>query len=913
MNLPYQSVLRDLPEPVIVCNNIGLICFANHAAVEVFGEVKELSVMKIIPSFTDMDALKRGYADKKEITIETRLKNRKVRISWKISIHGQDEQQSFILLMPKIPLHFAKERRNEENGMFTSGIPLSENDKETLLKQLFYQAPIGITIINSATKRFADCNPMLSKMLGYSKTELQQLTYLDITPKHYHQLDRIQTEALYISGYFGPYEKEYFHKDGHTVTVNIHGESFFKDNGERMVWLYIQDISQQKIQEKQLKDSLNSVKILFDQAPEAYILTDIKGRLIDANAASERLFGLNKSHYVGKNLLHLKQLPLSEIPKIASVLAQHAMGKSSKPYELLVQKDEINLIILQVQTYNVRISEKPRLLTIAHEVTDQKKYERQIINEKNKAQQYLDIAGSVIIGIKPDHTISLINQAGCRLVDFEKPELTGQKWYKFLKNGKETKEIESFLDKCFSNNKAPEETLETKLITLNGDIYYFIWKNNLIYNDNGRIEILLFSGIDITEQKRVQLLLEEKETRSAHLNKLSQQALQPTTDKHYWIQLAESFRQLMYADECYITAWDEKKNTAIPVASHANMYDYFTKLEPVEKENTFTQIVLENKSPLVINDPKQHYPRKLTTFSQFKTKTLLGIPMIVEDQKLGAILVGYTLKQQLERDKIKWGTFAANYLALTFHKTKLIQELQKSNAAKDRLFSVISHDLKSPMAGLKNLTEILLKDLPVSNVEEHKNMMQTLYETVVGLELLIDQMLNWNRLERGMFPLNAETINMNDLVSEICKQLKPEAAIKNINIITEIPENIQLEADPRMIQSVLRNICHNAIKFSYPDQDITVKVVRDADYIKISIKDRGVGMTPETVQNLFQLDSSKSETGTSGEKGTGLGLLIVNEFVKLHHGTIQVESKSGRGSMFDITLPQPLQAYRSNT
>jgi signal transduction histidine kinase len=149
---------------------------------------------------------------------------------------------------------------------------------------------------------------------------------------------------------------------------------------------------------------------------------------------------------------------------------------------------------------------------------------------------------------------------------------------------------------------------------------------------------------------------------------------------------------------------------------------------------------------------------------------------------------------------------------------------------------------------------------------------------------------------------------MNDLVSEICKQLKPEAAIKNINIITEIPENIQLEADPRMIQSVLRNICHNAIKFSYPDQNITVKVISSTDYLVISIKDRGVGMTPETVRNLFQPDSSKSETGTSGEKGTGLGLLIVNEFVKLHHGTIQVESKPAKGSLFVITLPQPIQA-----
>ncbi|HOI31825.1 MAG: PAS domain S-box protein [Bacteroidales bacterium] len=907
MSIPYKSVLYDLPDPVIICNNMGLISFANHVANEVFGELEGLSIFKIIPAFTKLEASEQGFANNKEAIFETRIKQRKVRLNWKIHLLEQDDQQRFILLMPIIPIQFSNRNTDNDNEIFNAGFALSASEKETLLKQLYSQAPIGITIINSATKRFADSNPMMSKILGYSKAELQQLTYLDITPKHYHQLDRIQTEALYISGHFGPYEKEYFHKDGHTVTVVLYGDSFFKENGERMVWLYIQDISRQKVQEKRLNDSLNSVKILFDQAPEAYLLTDIKGRLVDANSAAERLFRLNKSDYIGKNLLHLKQLPLSEIPKIASVLAQHAMGKSSKPYELLVQKDEIRMLILQVQTYNVRISEKQRLLTIAHEVTDQKKYERQIINEKYKAQQYLDIAGSVIIGIKPDHTISLINQAGCKLAEFEKPEMIGQAWFKFLKNCKETNEIEEFLDKCFLDKNVPDKTLETKLVVLSGKTYYYIWKNNLIYNENGQIEILLFSGIDITEQKRIQLLLEEKESRSAHLNLLSQLALQPVTDSQHWIQLAEIFRQLMRADECYITAWDEKKNTAIPVASHATMFDLFTKLEPLENENTFTQDVLQNNSPLVIQDPKLNYTRRLTGFNQFKSKTLLGIPMIVEDQKLGAILVGYTRKQYFTPEKTKWGTFAANYLALAFHKTKLIQELLKSNAAKDRLFSVISHDLKSPMAGLINLTEILLKDLPVSNVEEHKNMMQTLYETVVGLDLLIDQMLNWNRLERGMFPLNAETINMNDLLSEICKQLKTEAAIKNINIIAEIPENIQLQADPRMIQSVLRNICHNAIKFSYPDQEITVKVVRDADYIKINIEDRGVGMTPETVQNLFQLDSSKSETGTSGEKGTGLGLLIVNEFVKLHRGTIHVESEPGKGSVFVVSLPQPLQ------
>jgi PAS domain S-box-containing protein len=904
MDLSYKTILLALPNPLLVCSREGKILFVNPSANQIFGDLDDQMIRQIIPALNDSEQAEDWFNQENERVFETYIKNTLEPITWKCKITDQDVIQSLILLFPLVSHAVVRGQKKPDFSVFKANTKLNKNETETLFRKLYHKAPLGITLIDSTTKRFADCNPMMTKILGYSKAELQQLTYFDITPKRFHQLDRIQTEALYISGQFGPYEKEYFHKDGHPVTVILHGESFFKDNGERMVWLYIQDISQQKEMGIKLKDSLNSVRILFDEAPEAYLLTDIKGHLIDANAAAEQLFGLSKSNFIGKNLLHLSQLPLSEVPKVASVLAQHAMGKASKPYELLLQRDEIKVMILEIRTFNVTMGEKIRLLTIAREITDRKNYEQQIINEKNKAQQYLDIAGSVIIGIKPDHSISIVNQAGCRLVGFEKPELIGQQWTTLLKTDHETEKIKHFLDHCFNEAKSPDEAVESKLGLLNGKTINFLWKTTLIYKDDGNIDGLLASGIDITELKRVQQLLVEKEIKSSHLSQISQLAMQPQTDKKHWIKLAESLKELMQSDECYITAWDEANHLAVPIAAHEGMFDQFIKLDANSKQETFTQNVLEEGKAIVVSD-RSKFPNDNKLFpNQFDAKSYVGIPMIVGEEKLGAIIFGYLNNHQFTDDELEWGSFAANHLALAFHKSKLIEELRKSNATKDRFFSVLSHDLKSPFAGIETLTGILLENYPPANEADQLSMLKTLHETVIQLNTLIDQLLSWNRLERGLMPLNPEQLVLNDLVDEVCTLLKNEAEAKNIILQTIIPDNTIIEADERMLQSVLRNICQNAIKFTYPNQKIWITAKSDAEKIEIQIKDKGIGISKEAVQNLFELGSPKSAIGTSGEKGTGLGLLIAHEFIKLHQGHIQVESEPDKGSTFIIILPK---------
>jgi len=906
MDLSYKSILHALPYPLLVCNREGKLLFTNPSASQIFGDLEDQILQQIIPDLSDAELAQDWFNQETERVFDTFIKSAKEQITWNCKTTDQEDAPSLVLLFPLVSHAVARGQKKPDFNVFKANTKLNKNETETLFRKLYHKAPIGITLIDSTTKRFADSNPMMTTILGYSKAELQQLTYFDITPKRFHQLDRIQTEALYISGQFGPYEKEYFHKDGHTITVVLHGESFFKDNGERMVWLYIQDISQQKETKIKLKDSLNSIKILFDEAPEAYLLTDIKGNLIDANNAAEKLFRLDKNNFIGKNLLYLSQLPLSEVPKVASVLAQHAMGKISEPYELLLQRDEINMMILEVQTFNVTLSEKTRLLTIAREIADQKNYEQQIINEKNKAHQYLDIAGSVIMGIKPDHSVSIVNQAGCRLVGFEKPELIGRQWTKLLKENHETEKIKHFLDHCFDEAKTPDEAVESKLELPNGKSITFLWKTTLIYQEDGSVDGLLASGIDITELKRMQKLLIEKENKSAHLNQLSHLALQRDSDKDYWINLTESLKELMQCDECYITAWDEAKQRTIPLAAHRKMYDYYKSIAVPPQERSLTQSVLEEGKPLVVHDYENSAFISKAITKLFKTKSMLAIPMIVGQEKLGAILIGFLQKHQFTPDELEWGEFATNHLALAFHKSKLIEELRKSNATKDRFFSVLSHDLKSPFAGIETLTGILLENHPPANQKEQKNMLNTLHETVAQLNTLIDQLLSWNRLERGLMPLNPEQLLVNELIAELCKQLNPEAKAKNIILQTNIPENTLVEADERMLQAVLRNICQNAIKFTYPNQKVLITAKSISEKVEIHIQDSGIGMSKETVQNLFELERPKSEDGTSGEKGTGLGLLIAHEFVKLHQGSIRVDSKPGKGSSFIITLKRKL-------
>ena len=235
--------------------------------------------------------------------------------------------------------------------------------------------------------------------------------------------------------------------------------------------------------------------------------------------------------------------------------------------------------------------------------------------------------------------------------------------------------------------------------------------------------------------------------------------------------------------------------------------------------------------------------------------------------------------------------------------TELNTELKALNTHKEKLLSVIGHDLRNPIAASLKLAELALMDVDDITKEE---LLEYLTKMEIGLQNaneLLENLLQWAKNQFNTLNFNPVLIHDLDLLITACiKRIKPMADAKNIELIKKVPEGIKMYADQDMLDAVLRNLVSNAIKFT-ANGEITVEVqIRDYDLL-FSVKDNGTGMAQETISQLFNKSFSNSAYGTSGEKGTGLGLELCRDFVEKHQGRIWVESKEGQGSTFYFTTP----------
>lgn len=230
------------------------------------------------------------------------------------------------------------------------------------------------------------------------------------------------------------------------------------------------------------------------------------------------------------------------------------------------------------------------------------------------------------------------------------------------------------------------------------------------------------------------------------------------------------------------------------------------------------------------------------------------------------------------------------------------QKLTELNATKDKLFSVIAHDLRNPFQTLMGFSELIHDEaLQIDNpvIISHS---QRLIDTTVQAHKLLQNLLDWSVAQSSGVIVNLQKLNLGLLVSETLLVLESTATEKKVSFVVDIPPQLHVYADANMLKTVLRNLLANAIKFSFEENKVEVRAVEDGQNCTIEITDFGVGMTQKQIENLFMVGKLNSTKGTKGEYGTGLGLLLCKEFIQKNKGTIWVESAVGKGSSFFLSL-----------
>jgi len=276
-----------------------------------------------------------------------------------------------------------------------------------------------------------------------------------------------------------------------------------------------------------------------------------------------------------------------------------------------------------------------------------------------------------------------------------------------------------------------------------------------------------------------------------------------------------------------------------------------------------------------------------------------GVPILDEKGNLK----GY---RGVDRDITEWKKAEAEI-------KRMNEELLISNAEKDKLFSIIAHDLRSPFNSFLGLTQIMAENLQDLTMEEIRKFTLTMRDSVSHLYRLLENLLQWARMQQGMILFNPEVIPLCSIIIDSLDIVAEPAQLKEIEITCTIPENLEVLADVNVVQTIIRNLASNAVKFTPRGGkvDISARMLPDR-FIEISVADTGIGMNQEILDKLFRLDGKVNREGTEGEASTGLGLILCKEFIEKQGGKLWVESEEGKGSVFYFTLPYAEESEERN-
>lgn len=230
-------------------------------------------------------------------------------------------------------------------------------------------------------------------------------------------------------------------------------------------------------------------------------------------------------------------------------------------------------------------------------------------------------------------------------------------------------------------------------------------------------------------------------------------------------------------------------------------------------------------------------------------------------------------------------------------------ELKELNASKDRFFSIVAHDLRNPLQGLLGFSSLLYDNFSDLTIDEVKEYIGYIFQSAKKMHSLTNNLLQWSRIKTGKIEYLPEKFNISRGIKHNIDLLKPSAVKKEMKIFSYADEGLSVYADRKMFDSILQNLMGNAIKFSFPGNNIEITTEVSGSFVRINVKDFGKGIKKENFDKLFSIDTHFTTMGTLDEEGTGLGLILCKEMVEKHGGTISFDSEYKKGSVFSFTLP----------
>ena len=660
----------------------------------------------------------------------------------------------------------------------------------------------------------------------------------------------------------------------------------------------IEDITERKLAEKELERSLSLLEATLESTADGILVVDNDGHVLRYNKKFVELW--NIPEYVLNTKLDEKL--------IAYVLGQlkHPDLFLSRVHELYAMPHEVSLDIVELN--DGRIYERYSQPQIIDDEAVGRVWSFSDITMRNRAEieiherekKYRDLVEKIPDGIyKSSHEGKFleINEAMVDMLGYEsKEDLLAIEIKSQLYFQEQDRESAALQEKL-------EETAVFRLKKKDGSEIWVEDHGRHVLDENGNV--LYHEGImrDVTERVKAERIQNA-------VYEISETAYIAADIYDLYKRIHKVVSDFIKVKNYYIAIYDENSGLL--------SFPYFVDehdSQPLPKKlgNGLTEYVLRTKKALLVNaqtDLELRHSREVELIGTPQA-IWLGVPLIIGGKSIGVIVVqDYENENAFGQEEMHLLTFVSEQIALAIERkkneeeiAKITDELRHSNQMKDKFFSIIAHDLKNPFYTISSVLKLLLSEEEELSVEERNKFLKGLLLTSEKAHSLLENLLLWSQNQMGKMNYDPEKIGLVEMVTSSIEFLKNNAYLKNIVLQHSVAEELYVIADRNMIETVLRNLISNAIKFTKDNGYIDIEAEVNHRYVEVSVSDNGVGIAKENISKLFRIDQTYTTQGTRSEIGTGLGLILCKEFIEKNNGTIQIESRVGKGTKISFTLP----------
>jgi PAS domain S-box-containing protein len=736
------------------------------------------------------------------------------------------------------------------------GLYLARFRSERLLEQ-FFTVNLDLLCIADQEGNFIKVSNAWTEILGFSSKDLEQRKFLDFvhpddiqsTLKAMNMLQKQQKVVNFVNRYRTK-DGEYRH---------IEWRSHPQGN---LIYAAARDITKRINVENRLRISEEKYRSLVTQSLEMLYLHDLEGNLLEVNKEAMLKTGYSKNELLSMNVFDLHPDKSSR----EQIISQWESWELDQSYtiESTHQRKDGKVFPVEISTGKILIGNQELILALCRDITRKKVADNELKTSEARFRSLFEQSNDAVLIIDLEGRHVAANLRAAEMFGYTQEEIEN---LSFRDTSAEAKSSADMLRRLIQGEKIPlyERTFRKK----NGDLIFCEVNVELVRDANGNPMHIQSIVRDISERKKAEeVLFKTKEMleQTSLLVSLGGWEKNLENGEDNW---SETTRAIYEVDRDFVPNMENTIN--------------------FHKEGDREKIKIAVENLIKTGQPYDLELQIITAKNQEKWIRTIGNA----EFKDGKCVRIYGVFQDIdERKKIE--------LALGESR----EELSELNATKDKFFTIIAHDLKSVFNGILGFTEMLVSDPVKNNIGMTLKYSGLLNDVARSGHSLLDNLLQWARVKTGRIEFTPSMVPLDNIIQDILNVYKLNIKEKDIDVNVYVPDNQKVFADASMLETILRNLISNAIKFTNRGGSISIEVTGINGEATISVRDTGVGISDDIIPLLFRIDGNISSMGTNNEQGTGLGLILCKEFVEKHGGKIWLDSKPGTGSTFTFTLPE---------